>query len=191
MRKILSAEEIELRQKRNTKFFGLFMLAMLVISTLGYAFLSNPVTDTKSSNSETSSSNSALPGKLQPFGNQWKLNYFGQNLVFTSSSETAKKIPVEMNLTLSSYEGKSLYLAIDNQAVLYEISSTLGKYASPTQQACYGSCAQNLPEKNCSSNLIVWNSSNENIVYQEDNCIFINGDIRAVDAFLYKLFGID
>jgi hypothetical protein len=38
--------------------------------------------------------------------------------------------------------------------------------------------------------MIVWQKGAENKVYQKDNCVFIEGDMKAADAFLYKIFGL-
>jgi regulator of sigma D len=56
------------------------------------------------------------------------------------------------------------------------------------QEACYGSCERNLPEKNCTENIIIFKDSKENSVTQQDKCVFIEGDLRTVDAYIYKLF---
>ena len=54
-----------------------------------------------------------------------------------------------------------------------EIAYNLGKFASKVQNACYGQCNEDLPEKTCTDNLIVISYSNTSKVYQQDNCIFI------------------
>ena len=99
-----------------------------------------------------------------------------------------ENIPVEISSTPESFIGKKLYISAKNQGVLQELASTIGTFASGMQEACYGKCEENLPEKDCTENLIVWKESAENKVYQQDSCIFIEGDITAADAFIYKLF---
>ena len=94
--------------------------------------------------------------------------------------------------SVRDYAGKQLYVASDNNAVLQEIGLNLGNYVPRVHRACLGVCEDNLPEKSCDGedNLIVWNSdASVGGVYQEQNCIFIDGDLRAVDAFLYKILG--
>jgi len=98
-----------------------------------------------------------------------------------------ENIPVDISLTPESYLGGNIYIESDNQGILQELASTIGSF-SRLQEACYGKCEENLPEKTCDDNLIVWKESAENKVYQENNCVFIEGDISAADAFIYKLF---
>ena len=89
----------------------------------------------------------------------------------------------------NNYAGSTVYVVSENQAVFFEISATMGRFLR-VQEACYGPCEEDLPEKNCTDNLIIWQDSPENKVYQEENCVFIDGDMRTVDAFLYDLFGL-
>ena len=51
---------------------------------------------------------------------------------------------------------------------------------------------RNLPEKECNGdyNFIVIRESEIEKVYSEDNCIFIDGDIKSIDAFIYNIFEI-
>jgi len=65
----------------------------------------------------------------------------------------------------------------------------LNAYASRVQEACYGKCDKNLPEKSCNDSLIVFRQNDSEKISQSDNCIFIEGNLRDADAFIYKLFG--
>ena len=62
-------------------------------------------------------------------------------------------------------------------------------YSYRIQDACYGECERDLPEKSCEEKIIVFRESQEKQIYQEGNCIFIDGDLSSVDAFLYKILG--
>jgi hypothetical protein len=66
----------------------------------------------------------------------------------------------------------------------------LARYASRFQEACYGECEKDLPEKDCSEKLIVFRESEVKKVYEEGSCVIIEGDMVAVDAFLYRVLGI-
>lgn len=183
MRQIGSERELEQKRKRNVLVLSLFMLAVLVIGTAGYAFLSNP-------NPQDVSAENNNQEKVRFDGTRWVLIMDSENFYFLNSPDSAENISVNTTLSLFNYKGMPLYIASDNNAVNSEIASTVGRYASRVQQACYGSCGNDLPEKNCTENLIIWKDSAENKVYQEENCVFIEGDMSAVDAFLYRLFGI-
>ena len=184
MRKIGSEKDIERKKKRIVSIFAVFMLAVLIGGTVGYGFLFNPGT--------TPNDNTNIEeGTVINVGNQWAANIQGQTFYFSNSPESVKNISVNTSSDLYTYGGKTLYISSNNSAVINEIGLTLGRYASRIQEACYGPCSENLPEKNCSDNLIIWQDNPLNKVYQEESCIFIEGDLRAVDAFLYDIFGLN
>ena len=158
MRKIQSPEETAKKKKRNNMIIGLFMLAVLVLGTVGYGF--SGFSDS-AQNTEDSQEN--------------------QEPNLRNSLDSVKTIPVTLNKTPNDFIGKTLYIASENQEATNEIASTLGIYSQRIEQ--------DLPEKDCSEEIIVFKDSPENKVYQEENCIFIEGDIKAVDAFLYKILG--
>jgi hypothetical protein len=88
--------------------------------------------------------------------------------------------------------GKPVYISADNSEVFQELASALNTQAERVQRACYGSCENDdLPEKSCNENVIVWTKNETNRVYVKDSCVFIEGDTRAVEAFLYRFFGLN
>ena len=179
MRKILSQIELEKKRKRNTAILSIFMLVLLLVSTLSYAVFSNPSASTNEEAQQTQQT------KLPTDKISFQYQGIGINLISTYMS--IENIPVDISLTPESYLGGNIYIESDNQGILQELASTIGSF-SRLQEACYGKCEENLPEKTCDDNLIVWKESAENKVYQENNCVFIEGDISAADAFIYKLF---
>ena len=180
MKKLGSEKNEEAKRKRNTLALSIFMLVVLVGGTAGYAFVTNPGSDTNNQNS----------GEIRQVGNRWIVTVEGTDFSFANSPESVQNISVEITAATSLYAGKFLYLVSDNNAVNSEIATTLGTYASRVQKACYGPCDEDLPEKDCSENLIIWQDSSENKVHQEENCVFIEGDLRSVDAFLYSILGV-
>ncbi len=178
MRKILSQEELEKKRKRNTAILSIFMLALLLLSTLSYAVFSNPFASVNEENQPQQTK--------QPF-DKISFQYQGTNIALLSTYLDIENIPIDISLTPESYLGGNIYIESDNQGILQELASSIGSF-SRVQEACYGKCEENLPEKTCNDHLIVWKESAENKVYQDNNCIFIEGDISAADAFIYKLF---
>ena len=162
----------------------MILLIIMVVSTIGYAFV------LFSENSPGPGVNPSEDGQLQTDGGQWILPFEGQGLFLQVSRESVKDVPVQIFLNINNYRNSPVYIDSDNSTAIYqEIAYNLNPFASKLPaEACYGSCLENLPEKNCSDYLIVYNKSNDNRVYQQENCVFIEGDIRAVDAFLYKIF---
>ncbi|MBU0907412.1 MAG: hypothetical protein KKD18_02520 [Nanoarchaeota archaeon] len=186
MRKIGSEKQIEQRRKRNTLILSVFMLFVLVGGTAGYAFITNQRTNDGPTNSENNEG-SQLANLI---GNRWVINVDGKDMSFTNPPEEVFDVPVTQTNTVLTYSGKPLYVVSTNNAVNAEVAAVLGNYASRVQRSCYGPCDDDLPEKDCSENLIIWRDAPENRVYQDENCIFIEGDLKAVDAFLYNLLGI-
>ena len=183
MRKIVLKENLETKGKRNTIIFSIFMLVLLIVSTAGYAFMSGS-RDTKETEDKDS--------KVQQIGNYWVLTLDGEKIYFSNSPEDVEDIQVSVySINLNAYKNKPLYIDSENQGIAGEIGSSLGKYAERTQLACYGKCEGDLPIKTCSDNLIIWKEAEENHVYENESCVFIEGDMKAVDAFLYKIFGIN
>jgi hypothetical protein len=112
--------------------------------------------------------------------------------VFSNSPESSlNSTRANILPDLNQYYSKPLYIDTENDIIYGEIASTLGRYSERVQYGCYGSCENSsYPEKTCADNLIVVRQSNQNRVYQNNSCVFIDGDMQAVDAFLYKMFGL-
>jgi hypothetical protein len=184
MRKIKSREEIEKSQKRAKVIAGGVLIFLMVFSTAGFAFF-NREDSSFSEDEQGGNSNYYFNGQYFVY----RIN--GQEFYFTNNLELTQIIPVDINIAVGNYAGSNIYLAFDNDIIANEISQNLGRYAERIQMACYGSCEKDLPEKECDENLIIWKESEAGRVYQEENCIFIEGDLIAVDAFLYNVLGIN
>jgi len=179
MRKIMNFEEQRLREKRKIRILSIFMLIILLGSTAGFAFISYQ-----------QDSLPQTPETVQDTGNGWTLNWQGQTFSLRTSPSAVADIPVQTTSTIDTYMGDILYVDAESDAILAEIGSTMGRYAQRVQPACYGLCERDLPEVNCSANIIIWKSAEENSVSQEEGCVFIDGDIRSVDAFIYRVLGV-
>jgi len=183
IRKIETREEIEKREKRRTRMIVALTLLLLLGSTAGYAFLSSE----KTSGEQTGQAD----GEIRNIGGAWVANFSGEYLSFSNSPNVTENTSINIMYNINSYYQKQIYVSSESKNVYYEIASTLGKYGSGIQEACYGSCTNDIPEKNCTDFLIIYNQSeNENKIYQEDNCVFIVGNMKTTDAFLYRVFGL-
>jgi len=179
MRRIETPEQIDRRKKRNARIGSIIMLLILVVSSLGYAFMS----------SDSESNTGGGSGKAYGVGDRWAIDMNGGTIYFAYPPENLTDIIVDTNLSLQDYYQKPLYISSDSALVGSEVSYSLGKYVERVQSACYGNCSLDYPDKDCDSNLIVFKESNQSRVFQKQNCIFVDGDLRAVDAFLYRIFG--
>ena len=149
-----------------------------MISTAGYAFLSG--------SGYSQNGQDSVDG-VRYTGVNWIVTINGQEYQFANSPDSFANMSVGVASNLASYSGMPLYVVSDNNAINSEIYNILGRYASRVQSACYGPCDKDLPEKDCTENMIIWSDSAENRIYQEEKCVFIEGDLRTVDAFLYKI----
>jgi hypothetical protein len=179
MRKITDKGKIESKKKKIV-IVSLLLLALLVLSTLGYALISNPGGGQDEKKTEN----------VQNIGGLWIADFGEERLYFSNSPEEVRNISVEVDFySLEDFFSRPLYVVSNKEGITQEIAQNIGRYTDRMQPACYGKCDEDLPEKNCSDNLIVWKEADENKVYQNESCVFIEGDMKAVDAFLYRLFG--
>ena len=191
MRRIETRDAIERKKKRNTAIVSVFMLVVLLLGTVGFAFSFND--GPGDSGSGSSSSGGSVGGvNYDNARGLWYLDVGGQVIYFSNSPAEVADVEIDSLKMLGDFSGRSLYISSDNQGALNEIGSTLGLYASRVQEACYGECGENLPEMNCTSgnNLIVFGESENSVVYDNEDCVFIEGDLETVDAFLYRILGI-
>ncbi|HLC53192.1 MAG TPA: hypothetical protein VJK03_01495 [Candidatus Nanoarchaeia archaeon] len=182
MRRIMTAQEQEARRQRNGRVLAVLMLLILLGSTAGYAFLYYDENNQGTTGAEENGVQQTAAG--------WSFKAGEQTItVQHSPSETANST-VLTTKTASDYAGTTLYIDAENQAIYAEIALAFNTYASRVQPACYGDCERNVPEVNCSQALIVWTDSSEDTVSEQEQCVFIKGDMRTVDAFIYRAFGI-
>lgn len=186
MQKIITAEDKEKKDKRNKIIIGVILIALMTLSSAGYAFFNN---DKVSSNTDGKIIQNGVD--FYDYNGLWQATISGQTFYFQYlPNETST---LKITKTLQDYSGKPLYFT-ENSMAGGEIERNIGRYAERVQLACLtGNCTENIPEKNCSSNvIIIQEKSSGSIVQQEDNCIYIfsNDSVREADAFVYKILGI-
>ncbi|MFH1500648.1 MAG: hypothetical protein ABIE22_01755 [archaeon] len=189
MQKILSKEQKTKSEKRNKTILGVAMVALLVLSTAGYAFFSNGE-DSESSEKKTyngidfySLSNSLWGFKVD------NLEFYTR--YYPGDTENIS-VPF---VSLQNYRGKNLYFVSEDSQAKTEIYQNMKYYIDRVQDVCfYDNCTEDLPIKNCSENIVLISIGNNTGVEQEENCIFIKAPsseiIRASDAFIFKVLGI-
>ena len=182
MKKIKSREEIESQQKRMKLIISVLIIFLMVFSTAGFALFNGSGI---SNNQEIEQENGYYNGRYYVYQQN------GKEFYFTNSIEETQGVQIELSHTLNSYSGSPVFFISDNDVIFNEVSLNLGQFVPRIQRACLEECDEDLPEKECTENLIVYNEAEENKVYQDENCVFIEGDLIAVDAFLYKVLGIN
>jgi hypothetical protein len=179
-----SAEVIERRNNRNKRIIGIVIIALLVLSTAGFALTGL--------GGNLGSTDTTLPdGEVVYNGQYWIYSVSGQQFYFTHKKEDVNIESFTFNKGFADFAGKPLYIDTESPAVLNEVSLNLGRFVTKMQEVCYGSCDRDLPEKDCSENLISFKESQTASIREQENCVFIEGDLKTVDAFLYKVLGLN
>lgn len=182
MKNITSLRDYSQREERRKRIGGIVIISILMLSTLGFAL---SMVDFGGNASGTISADEFS------FNGQYWVYSIGTQQYYFSHHPDEINFSVQLNKNIADFSGKQLYVDSDIPAGGQEIYNSLGLYASKITEACYGPCEKDLPEKNCTDSLIVLRESEVESIREEDSCIFINGDLKTVDAFLYKVLGIN
>ena len=126
--------------------------------------------------------------------NRYHLSFEDIQFSFINNPNNLTNTEVNITKTISNYIEKPLYLNSKDQASITEIYLNLERFTQRIQLACVDEedCEGNLPIKNCEDNLIIIKESQENKIYQEENCIFIEGQelSKLTDQLILKLIGL-
>ena len=190
MRKILSKEEEGKKRRRNQFFIGGAMILIMLASLLGYAFGKE-----QQASSEKIIYNGIEFVKESGF---WKANIGNYQFSFIYNPKETAKVSSILNL-LNSYSGKPLYVYSESAEAMTEIYRNLfyqNQIVERVQDACLTGekCESNSPVKTCESNFIIIKESNTTEIRQQENCVFIQGNMGNLtglsDGFLFKITGI-
>ncbi|MDD4563696.1 MAG: hypothetical protein PHF09_02370 [Candidatus Nanoarchaeia archaeon] len=187
MRKIKTKQQLEKEQKKKQTILSILLITLLGFSTIGYAFFSS-----------TGEKQQAYNYKNLNFIQQndlWYTQINNNNYVFNYLPDQLKEIPINTTITIQNLENKPLYI-VSPQDISYILTSNLQNHILRFQEACINleECSEITPLKNCSTdNIIIINSSSEKTqITQDQNCIFLEGDIsKAANKFVYSLFNIE
>ncbi len=194
MRKIVSGEVREKQSKRNQMIIGIVLLLLMIISTLGFAFINNT-----SSNSVGSDSVDYNDVRFTREFDYWKFTFNNYEFLTRYNSQETSDITVPGFITLQDYVNKPLYFVGENGDHFLELQRNLDRFALRISEACLDSCEKDLPIKNCKTDTIivykeVKKEDEKERIYQEDKCVYIISRIenraRYADALLFKLLGL-
>ena len=188
MKKILTKEEIEQKEKRNKILLGVALIFLMVISTIGYALFSSE----KNEISKINYNNFEFVFQKDGF---WHTEISGYDFYFVHNPKETENITSFIALDLRDYINKPLYFSHDsNKEGVDEIVRNLGRFVLRTQFVCLDDCEEDFPIKNCSDNIILIRDANISLIKQEDNCVYILSNagetLKASDAFIFKILGI-
>lgn len=190
IKRIVTKEEKEKSRKRNHIIIGIILVGLMVLSTAGYALLSNDKAGGGENNKVSYNGFNFV--KTSGF---WTTEVNGRVFIFQSLPQELENMSVSISgvYNLKDYTGKPLYIINSNPNVgiiLQNIGEDLERY----QEACFEgiNCTnKELPIKTCKDNIILFLPEENKGVYKQENCVFITGNINGgTDAFMYKLTGI-
>lgn len=191
IRKIISKEESERKRKRNQLVVGFILVGVMILGTLGYAFESN--------NINTSTSTNKISYNGFEFVNQndyWTTKIGESEFIFKYNPEQINQTKGNFN-NLDKYSQKPLYIYSENEMASFEIIKNIRPFVQRVQKACFEekNCGDNLPLKTCDNNFIIIKENENQSIRQEKNCVFIEGKKEELtqlsDEFLFKILGIN
>ena len=178
------AAHTEASSRRSSQLFLYFTLFIMVVSSVGYAFLSSPSTD------------QPLPDASGPKGVQnqgngvWTANVYGASFQFFTDPVVVSAVVFESNLTFAELASATLEYNVQSPGLGEALGMTLGQLVQ-SQPVCIGPCTEDIPERDCTTPVISWNQTAPlNRVYQRNQCVFIEGTRTAFDAWIYRLTGL-
>lgn len=174
MRKLQTPEEKEKREKTTKAILGIALMALLLLSTAGYAFYGSEKTEDKTN---------------EPYfdGNYWIYPVSGTYLSLSTEPQKLQEALGLFRLPQGYAPSSSFYLATNPETRNY-MSGNLGQFFNVIN-ACYGSCEEDLPEKDCSEPMIIYTTSDSNRVSINESCLLIEGSQEYLDAFIYSFSG--
>lgn len=193
MRKIETVGDVKKQQRRKQMIVGGLLLFVMIMSTIGYAFQSQPSDNSINQNHKYNGYEFVF---LPQYG-LWVVNVSGIQYGF-------RYLPDEINDTASlplkeidSYANKPLYIYSESGESEQDIYLAFDKFIERRQYACLSKdkCTDStLPIKTCQDNFIIIEEAKIPEINQVDNCVYIKGPLqdlpKITDEFLYKVLNI-
>jgi hypothetical protein len=196
VRKIVSREEMEKRDRKKKIIISIVLAVIMLFSTAGYAFFSNDGTITK----VEKVTYKGTEFTKTDYGT-WQFTKEGYTFETQFNAQEVENITVSINKDLDIYSGETLYFGINAKEDIStsgdnEIIRTMGAFAERIDFSClYENCTEDKPIKDCSSNnVLIFIESNSSKVTENEKCIYLyylpQEDAKAADAFLFNLLGL-
>jgi hypothetical protein len=198
MRNIISEKKKDAKKSRNRLIIGIILIAVMA---LGYGSFSS-VMDNPSSTTKIN-----YNGISFLFGTNRLWNFELGNSIFTTSYSPLEVQNISFNLvkSLSEYSGKKLYLvggSTGRSEILRNLDPRYNQNSGliAIQDGCISGyenlCSEDAPVKDCDKDEVIIIQESENItIKSEGKCVFISSpydeEDRAVDAFMYKILGVN
>jgi len=195
MKKIITREIKEKKETRNKVIVGSVLIILMILSTIGYSFFSGG--DEAQQKIEYKGVEFVLTDN-----SLWQFNIGGRVFQTQYNPVDTQNISVSVARNLDSYSGKPLFFLGEDRGK-QELARNLNSVVSRMQESCLEDyeeyCTEDSPLKDCEEDNIIIieeiEKTEEIEIKQEENCIFISApyqeQIRAADAFLFKILKID
>ncbi len=187
MRKIVPKGKEEKKRKRNQLIIGGILVAIMILSTVGYAV----------NREDTSTKKLTYKGIEFILQNDYWLATIREiQFSFKYNPKETEEISAYTTLGIDNYAGQPLYVSSDNFNAEIELYRNLDPLVLRRQYACLQgeTCKNDYPVKNCDNNFIIIKEKNSTQIRQDGNCVFIEGKkedaIKLADRFLYKILGV-
>ena len=187
----MTKSEKEKKDRRNKIIVGIVLVAVMMVSTLGYSLISGEKTGT--SGGKTTYNGITFLNT----GSGWQTSLGEKTLSFSYSPLEITQIKAPY-VSINSFLNMPVYLDSDNPSANYEMARSLGLYVLTLQEACLNASdcrSADLPLKSCRDVVISIRSANvtSTSMSVNGNCTFISGGediLKDVDAFVYKTLGV-
>lgn len=191
MRKIVSKDSAERKEKAKRWTISILLLSIMVLSVFGIVVDSMGKTGSNSNQVEYNGATFNYRGE------RWFFSVDGKEFVISNPPGNLTEVPAEKLNPLEAYANKPLYISLEDRALESQIYYNFYKSATRIQPACLDekNCSGDFPIKTCEDNFIILKEGNETGITQKDNCVFIEAPEKemqnAVDVFILNIAGIN
>ncbi len=191
----MSKDDEARRKKRNAFIIGGIFIFIMLLSTLGYAFMSGGGSDIGT----TSTTEVKVNGFEFKYTNgYWASNINGVNYIFRFNPKQTQNLEYEKGVLnpIGNFNNKPLYYSVEDDYAFIDIATNLNPAVERLQEACLDEkdCSEEMIAKTCSDNFIIIRKSETNSIRQDQNCVYIEGkesDLSMLaDEYLFNILGV-
>ena len=188
MKRLISKQEKERKERKNQTIIGLVLVFIMVSSVIGFGLMYRSGGNESGADGEKIVYNGFEFTYVNGF---WTIGGFS----FRYNPQEAPDIGEEL-ADGTYYAGLPLYVYSESLEAEREIFVNLGNVAERIQQACpeEEQCSEDIPTKNCENNFIIIKESENERIFQIENCVYIEGSqenlAKLADSFLFKILGV-
>lgn len=195
IKKLQSRKEQEKKHKKQQRWLGIGLIFIMFGSVFGVVVAFFSTQDPNEPVQET-----YLGYDLNQGAGFYILTVGNNNIYLNTDPNNFNSLDYSINISkmVTMFVGNPLYIDSSDSYSYQTLEQNLFTYANRIVAACIDEldCSNdNLPIKTCEDNIIIVKESSENKIYEDNNCIYIEGnyeDVTALtDIFLLRVFGIN